>query len=178
MRYFILLLGLLVTTPLFAQEPSTPPATFTLTTNAFLDTGALPVLYTCDGKDISPQLTWSNPPAKTQSFAMIIDDKDAPNGIFYHWVLFNLPSDTKELAEGITQFPSGTVIGQNSWNKDQYNGPCPPKGSIHTYWITLYALDTKLDLPTTTDGKSLEEAVKNHTLSTAKLSMVYMRWLQ
>ncbi len=184
MRYLILLLSGILSLQLsvltFADTPAKPAAApvFTLTTDAFLDTGALPVLYTCDGKDVSPHLSWTTPPAKTQSFAIIVDDKDAPNGVFYHWVVFNLSGDTKDLPEGTSQFPPGTIIGLNSWKKAQYNGPCPPKGSVHTYWLTLYALDTKLSLGSTTDGKMLEEAMKNHTLGTAKLSMVYSRWLR
>jgi Raf kinase inhibitor-like YbhB/YbcL family protein len=151
---------------------------FALTTNAFLDTGALPVLYTCDGKDVSPQLSWSNPPEKTQSFALIASDPEAPNGTFYHWVLFNIPSSGKELAEGVKDFPSGTLVGQNSWNKPQYDGPCPPKGTAHTYHFTLYALNAPIKLPAGADGKTVVAAMKDHVIKKVELTTVYSRWLK
>lgn len=151
---------------------------FSMTTTAFLDTGALPVLYTCDGKDISPQLTWSNPPSNTKSYAIIMSDRDAPNGIFFHWVVYNIPSSTTELAEGINDFPKGTLIGTNSFNKNKYNGPCPPKGTAHTYFITLYALDSSITLPAGSDGKTVLDKLKNHIIKQVELSTIYSRWLR
>jgi Raf kinase inhibitor-like YbhB/YbcL family protein len=151
---------------------------FSLATNAFLDTGALPVLYTCDGKDVSPQLSWSNPPDKTQSFVLIAEDRDAPNGTFYHWVVYNLPASAKELAEGTVKFPGNTLLGVNSWDKNQYNGPCPPKGSAHTYYFTLYALDATVKLPAGADGKTVLASIKDHIIKKAELSTVYSRWLK
>jgi Raf kinase inhibitor-like YbhB/YbcL family protein len=150
---------------------------FAMNTNAFLDAGALPVLYTCDGKDASPQFTWSNVPAKTQSFALVVSDPDAPSGTFYHWVIYNLPTSTKELAEGIQKLPAGTLVGKNSFGKMQYNGPCPPKGTAHTYVFTLYALDGKLKVPAGAEGKEVLAEIKDHTVGTAKLTTVYSRWV-
>lgn len=158
-----------------AQEAA--PTVFAVTTTAVLDEGALPVLYTCDGKDISPQLSWTNPPAKTQSFAIIVSDSDAPNGVWYHWLVYNIPKDAKEMTEGMLILPKGAAIGQNSWGKNAYNGPCPPKNTAHTYILTLYALNTVLKLPTNADAKSLLAAMQGHILGTAKLSAVYSRWL-
>lgn len=148
-----------------------------LATNAFLDTGVLPVLYTCDGKDVSPQLSWSNVPAKTKSLVLILSDPDAPTGTWYHWVVYNIPKETAKLAEGINPLPAGVLAGKNSWDKAQYNGPCPPKGTAHTYIFTLYALDNKLSLPAGADGKTVMSAIKNHTLQKTQLSTVYSRWL-
>lgn len=138
----------------------------------------MPTLYTCDSKDVSPELSWTNPPAKTQSFAIIVSDPDAPSGTWYHWIAYNIPSSVKELAENTTQLPSGALAGRNSWGKTQYNGPCPPKGSVHTYVFTLYALDTKLKIPADPDGKTILEAIKDHTVGKAEITGVYTRWLK
>jgi Raf kinase inhibitor-like YbhB/YbcL family protein len=167
-------------TSLFAMAAiaeDAPSTAFTLTTNAFLDTGPIPVMYTCDGKDVSPQLEWSNVPAKTQSFAILITDADTPNGNFYHWVVYNIPSSVATIAETSDKLPAGALAGKNSFGKLSYNGPCPPKGSVHTYTITLYALDAKLSLPAGADGKSLTSAMQKHTLGKASLTMVYSRWI-
>jgi Raf kinase inhibitor-like YbhB/YbcL family protein len=151
---------------------------FTLTTNAFLDTGALPVLYTCDGKDSSPQLSWSNPPANTKSYVLLVTDPDAPSGIFYHWIVYNIPAATTELAEGTTTFPKNTFIGKNSKDEKKYNGPCPPKGSTHAYHFALYALDNSLALSADAEGKTVESSMKNHILKKAEITAVYSRWLK
>lgn len=158
----------------FAEE-TTPK--LELKTNAFLDQGALPVLYTCDGKNISPQLEWANVPDKTQAFALILADSDAPNGPFYHWVLFNIPKATTSLPQGIEQPPSNAMVGKNSLAKFHYNGPCPPKGSAHSYVFTLYALDASLKLSTGADAKTILEAMKNHIVEKAELTAVYSRWI-
>lgn len=174
MRYLYNIISLML---FFFVSYSAYAADFAFTTNAFLDTGALPVLYTCDGKNISPELSWSGVPAKTQSFVLIFSDPDAPGGTFYHWLLYNIPENVKELTEGMQSLPAGTLIGVNSFGKMQYNGPCPPKGSAHTYIYTLYALDTKLKLPPGVDGKTLLENIQDHVLQKVTLTTVYSRWL-
>lgn len=177
---FLLWISCLITSLFFytTSFADDAPATFTLTTNAFLDTGALPVLYTCDGKDSSPQFSWSNPPAKTKSYVLIVSDPDAPNGIFYHWIVYNIPAATTELAEGVTAFPTNTLVGKNSMGEKKYNGPCPPKGSTHAYHFALYALDSLLTLPAGAEGKTVEDSIKNHTLKKSEITAVYSRWLK
>ena len=173
---FIGILGFVIL-PVKAEE--TPKANpFTLTTSAFLDQGMLPVLYTCDGKDISPTLEWTNPPNKTETFALIFEDKDAPEGVFYHWVIYNIPKTETKLPEGIDKFPQGSVIAKNNFENAKYNGPCPPKGVSHTYLFSLYALDSKLTLPSTADAKTVLQAIQKHNLGEAKLTAVYSRWIQ
>lgn len=152
--------------------------TFSITSTATLNEGPLPVLYTCDGKNVSLQLAWTNPPAKTQSFAIVMTDPDAPGGEFYHWILYNLPKATTQLDEGVTALPAGTLVGQNSFDKKQYNGPCPPKGSAHTYVITLYGLSSKLSLPAGKSGKEVLAAIKPHVVGTATFKTTYSRWIQ
>ncbi|MDR3478193.1 MAG: YbhB/YbcL family Raf kinase inhibitor-like protein [Gammaproteobacteria bacterium] len=147
-----------------------------LKSGAAADHGALPVAYTCDGKNISPALLWSGKPKNTQSFALIVSDPDAPSGTFYHWVLFNIPANVTELAEGISALPGDTVAGKNSWEKMAYNGPCPPKGASHRYVFTLYALDKKLDLMKGADALALIDAMTSHVLQEAEYTMVYSRW--
>lgn len=179
MRQILLILSFLCSafcaTSLFAADAA--PADFAITTNAFLDTGALPVLYTCDGKDVSPQLTWSNVPPKTKSFALLLEDQDGPSKPFYHWVLFNIPAKTTQLDEGVSKLPAGTLVGKNSMGKKQYSGPCPPKGAAHTYVFTLYALDTTLNLPAGSDGQTVISSLKDHVIKSLTLSTVYSRWL-
>ena len=170
MRILLWLISLFIITVYAADKPS-----FVLNTNAFLDSGALPVAYTCDGKDISPELDWSNLPAKTETLVLIFSDPTAPKNIFYHWVLYNIPKTTTSLAEGVN--PTQMGIGKNSWGKAKYNGPCPPKDSAHTYFFDLYALDTKLNLPANADGQTVVDAMKNHIIGKTQLSTVYMRWL-
>lgn len=173
--FLITLLSSFWLSGLCAEEAAT---TFALTTTAFLDQGALPVLYTCDGKDVSPQLSWTNPPAKAQTFVVLLADPDAPNGVFYHWVVYNLPKDTKEIAEGATSLPKGAAVGVNDFGKEQYNGPCPPKGTAHNYILTLYALDGPLKLSGKVDGRSVMQAMKGKEVGSTKLSAVYSRWLK
>jgi Raf kinase inhibitor-like YbhB/YbcL family protein len=158
-----------------ATKPAANP--MTLTTNAFLDQGSLPVLYTCDGKDISPQLSWDGAPDKTQSYALIFSDLNAPKGNFYHWVIYNVPKSVTTLPQAMDKAPSGSLLGKNSWEKEKYNGPCPPKGDSHTYVFRLYALDTKLTLPKGADATTVLQAMDKHILGKVDLSAVYSRWI-
>ncbi len=166
----LLFTAMLIHSVCFAED-------FTLTTTGFADSGAMPTLYTCDGKNISPQLTWTKPPEKTKAFALIMSDPDAQTATWYHWVLFNIPAKTNELGEGIEKLPGTTLSGKNSWNKLEYSGPCPPKNSVHNYIFTLYALDTLLPLPAGSDAKKVIAAAEKHTIKKIQLTGVYSRWL-
>src|SRR3990167_2155450 len=161
---------------LAARAEETTPR-LTLSTNAFLDQGILPVLYTCDGKDVSPQFECTGLPDKTQTIALIMSDSDAPSGVFYHWVLYNIPNTTANLPQGADK-PTGVAIGKNSFGKLQYSGPCPPKGSAHSYVFTLYALDTKLTIPAGADAKTVLHTIQNHLLGKTQLTAIYSRWLR
>jgi Raf kinase inhibitor-like YbhB/YbcL family protein len=168
----IFLLGIMINTIAPAADTA-----LTLTTNAFLDASTTPVLYTCDGKDIPPELSWTNVPAKTQSFVLIASDSDASKGVWYHWVVYNIPKHITKLEEGASKLPAGTLTGKNSWNKTHYNGPCPSKGSTHKYVFTLYALDTTLSLSPGATAKEVMTAMQKHIVQQAQLSTVYSRWL-
>jgi len=128
----------------------------------------------CEGQnDTSPELSWTTPPAGTQSFALVVIDKDSPFGWnFVHWVLYDLPPDERELREAIAkqaQLPDGSRQGQNGYDKIGYVGPCPPGHSPHRYVFDLYALDTKLNLPAGASKKQVVKAMKGHVLASGEL---------
>ena len=146
---------------------------------AFAHEGSIPALHTCDGGDRSPALQWSGAPANTRSFALIVDDPDAPDPAapkmtWVHWVLYNLPADAGSLREGVkpAELPPGTREGKNDWKHTGYGGPCPPVGR-HRYFHKLYALDVVLtDLGAPTKAQ-LEAAMRGHVLGEAVLMGTY-----
>ncbi|NMC54107.1 MAG: YbhB/YbcL family Raf kinase inhibitor-like protein [Chloroflexi bacterium] len=140
---------------------------------AFEQNAGIPELYTCKGEDISPPLRWSGVPDGTVSLVLIMDDPDAPVGTWDHWVLFNLPANTSELAEDAQAYPEGTRLGRNSWKRNEYGGPCPPGGARHRYYFKLYALDVLLDLPEGAGKAQIEAAMRNHILAQAELIGIY-----
>jgi Raf kinase inhibitor-like YbhB/YbcL family protein len=143
-----------------------------LTSPAFQAGGTIPKQFTCDGADVSPALSWLEPPGGTQSFSLIVDDPDAPAGTWVHWVLYNLPSSTRSLPEGMDkerERADGSRQGRNDFGKIGYNGPCPPKGPAHRYFFKLYALDSKLELKPGATKADLERAMKGHVLGHAEV---------
>ncbi len=151
--------------------------TMEITSSAFSHKQQIPSKYTCDGDDISPPLSWNEPPAGTQSFALICDDPDAPVGTFVHWVWFNIPADTREISESISNEanPSvGGVQGKNNFGKLGYGGPCPPGGN-HRYFFKLYALDTQLSLEAGANKTQVLEAMEGHILANAEIIGMYQR---
>ena len=152
------------------------PVAFSLTSPAFAEGGDIPSVYTCDGEERSPALRWSDPPAGTQSFALIADDPDLPGGTFTHWVLYNIPASTNELPEGLQAGQVGTS-GNNDFGRTGYGGPCPPSGT-HRYYFTLYALDLpSVDLTgnTISSQGGLRRAMQEHVLGRAQLMGRYSR---
>ena len=145
---------------------------FQITTTAFRDGSSIPKRFTCDGSDVSPALSWGDPPAGTRSLAIIADDPDAPAGTWVHWVLYDLPADTRKLPEGVAkdrELPNGALQGRNDFGKIGYNGPCPPRGSEHRYFFKLYALDSRTGLKAGATKSELERTMKGHILSQAQL---------
>ena len=150
---------------------------FTLQSSAFQNGGSIPKKFTCEAADVSPELTWSGAPEKTQSFALIADDPDAPMGTWVHWVIYDLPANTAKLPEGVPkqeQAASGAQ-GKNSSGKIGYGGPCPPPGKPHRYFFKLYALDSKLNLKPGARKPEVEAAMKGHVLAQAELMGKYGR---
>lgn len=151
--------------------------TWTVTSPAFKDGQAIPSVYTCEGKDISPPLAWSEPPAGTKSFALISDDPDAPGKTWVHWVLYNLPASARSLPEAFptdAQRPDGTRQGLTDFGATGYGGPCPPSGTHH-YSFKLYALDTTLSLAPRATKAQVEAAMQGHILAQAQLMGTYRK---
>ena len=161
-----------------AAFPQGAKMSLKLTSSSFSPGGDIPTRFTCKGEDVSPQLSWTNPPSGTQAFALIVDDPDAPAGTWTHWVLYNLPASAASLAEGISkveQLPDGTLQGLNDFHKVGYGGPCPPPGKPHRYFFKLYALDRKLDLNPAASKKDLEQAMHGRVLGQAELMGEFKR---
>jgi hypothetical protein len=150
----------------------------TVSSSAFKEGDRIPAKYTCQGQDVSPPLAWGEPPAGTQSFALIVDDPDAPGGVFTHWVLFNIPPDSRNLPEAVpiqAELASGALQGKTDFGRTGYGGPCPPPGRPHRYQFTLYALDQPLGLEGGTSKKQLLSAMEGHILAQGQLTGTYQR---
>ena len=166
------------------EENSTMPErretmSLTLTSPAFKNNGSIPAVYTCDGKDLSPELNWSGVPQNAKSLILIVDDPDAPDPAapkmtWVHWVLYNIPPTATGLAEAIKEgaLPAGALQGLNDWKRTGYGGPCPPIGR-HRYFHKLYVLDTLLpDLKRPTKSR-VEQALQGHVIEQAVLMGTY-----
>ncbi len=143
-----------------------------LSSPAFVDNGAIPADYTCDGRDVNPPLRIESVPGAARSLALIVDDPDAPVGMWVHWVVWNIDPKSREIGEN--SVPAGAVQGKNDWRRTSYGGPCPPSGA-HRYFFKLYALDTMLNLGAGTTKADLEKAMSGHVLAQAQLIGVYKR---
>lgn len=152
---------------------------FTINSSAFKEGGTIPRPYTCDGADVSPSLSWEGAPTDTKSFTLIMDDPDAPVGTFNHWVLYDLPAETKALSESMAKdpaLPTGAKQGVTSFRRTGYGGPCPPKGPAHRYFFTLYALDIPtLGLRPKASKEEVEGKMKGHILGKAVIMGRYGR---
>jgi Raf kinase inhibitor-like YbhB/YbcL family protein len=151
---------------------------FVLTSSALDPSRPIPVRYTCDGQNVSPPLAWSNPPAGTASFALIMDDPDAPSGTFTHWMLCDLQADQHALEEDVASVgaPAGAVPGRNDFGALGYGGPCPPKGhGAHRYDFRLYALAGTLTLARGYSRDEFDAAIEGRVLAVAALGASYER---
>jgi hypothetical protein len=150
-----------------------------LTSPAFAGGADIPVLFTCEGRDISPPLEWTGPPVGTKSLVLIVDDPDAPDPAapkrtWVHWVLYNIAPDAGGLPQGVASgdLPPGTGEGLNDWGRTGYGGPCPPIGR-HRYFHKLYALDTALEGLGTPTKAQVEAAMNGHVLDHVELIGTY-----
>ena len=154
----------------------------TLSSPAFGAAGTIPTRFTCDGPNISPPLAWTGAPSGTRSFALIVDDPDAPDPaaptrVWVHWVLYDVPASVTQLAEGASGagLPPGAREGRNDGGRRGYGGPCPPIGR-HRYFHKVYALDNELpDLGERAGKAELERAMAGHVLAKAELVGTYQR---
>jgi Raf kinase inhibitor-like YbhB/YbcL family protein len=155
----------------FPAHPQAQSADLSISSPSFSNGGEIPKKFTCSGPDVSPQLSWTEPPAGTKTFALLVDDPDAPAGTWNHWAIWNLPASARSLPEGVGQsrrLPDGSQQGLNDFRKTGYNGPCPPANKPHRYHFQLFALDTKVSLNPDAGKPELEAAMKGHILAQAE----------
>ena len=176
----VFLAGILLATEILLSLPGSAAMAMTLNSPAFKQDGQIPSEYTCEGEAVSPPLAWDGVPEGTKSLVLIIDDPDAPDPkapqrVWVHWVVYNIPPDTKGLPENASKagLPQGTAVGRNDFKKTEYGGPCPPIGR-HRYFHELYALDITLDLRRATKPE-IELAMKGHVLADAELIGTYQK---
>lgn len=170
-----------------AQTPAKSAPGFKLEASAVKPGGDIPAKYTCSGEDVSPALTWTNPPAGTKSFALIVEDPDAPGGTFTHWLVIGMKAEARELPEGINKTGNilqgdpkkgaGGTQQTNDFGRVGYNGPCPPPGKPHRYFFRLYALDSILNLRASRSvtKRAVEEAMKGHIVAEVDVMGKYQR---
>ena len=176
MQRLVLLLTLVVLAGCSGQraatdQPEEASMTLSLTSTAFADGKPIPDQYSCWGQGMSPPLEWSGAPAGTKSFALIVDDPDAPSGTYVHWVIYNIPPSSTGLAEAVApeaQLPDGSLQGANSSRRTGFTSPCPPSGT-HRYYFKLQALDTVLDLSSGASKDQLLQAMQGHVLAQGQL---------
>jgi len=150
----------------------------TVLSTAFAMGSAIPAEYTCSGADISPPLSWSEVPEATQSIAIICHDPDAPVGDWSHWVIWNLSPQLSELPQRVppkADVPGGAVQGINDFGRHGYGGPCPPPGKPHRYFFKVFALDSKLELDSSSEKEALLKAMKGHILAQGELMGTFQR---
>ena len=144
--------------------------------DAFVHGRLMPVRYTCLGEDISPAVNWTRAPNGTRSFAVMVEDQNAPGGVFTHWLVYRIPGNQTELPEGIpteNETALGIRQGINGFGTIGYRGPCPPEGSSHMYVLRVYALDTLVTLEGGADRETFDAAVKGHVLDGVETGVVF-----
>jgi Raf kinase inhibitor-like YbhB/YbcL family protein len=150
----------------------------TLISSAFSEGTAIPRRHACNGDNLSPALSWKKTFMAVKSYALIVEDPDAPSGTFVHWVLFNIPPDRDHLPEGIAVAPDVAGIGRQGLNEAQtqgYYGPCPPPGRSHRYFFNIFAIDMILELPADCGAAQLRQVMQSHLLDSGTLMGTYQR---
>lgn len=165
------MLTMLAVSPLCAKEVKSMTQ-MTMTSPAFVHTKAIPGKFSCDGENVSPPLAIGGVPAEAKSLALIMDDPDAPAGVWVHWVLWNIDPSTTRIGEGSA--PAEAEQGVNSWERRTYGGPCPPSGT-HRYFFRLFALKERLNLPPSATRKDLDRAMQGKILARCELVGLYSR---
>lgn len=169
---FALLLAVYSANSALADEP------FRMSSPSIQPGASIAADFTCSGGDSSPAIEWTGAPASTRSFAMIVDDPDAPSGIFIHWVVFNVPSGTTALKAAIARdstIPGGGSQGVNGFGNIGYNGPCPPPGKVHHYHFRVFALDSKLDVAAGANAGAVQSAMNGHVVASAEFTGTFSR---
>jgi Raf kinase inhibitor-like YbhB/YbcL family protein len=143
-------------------------ASITLTSRSFGANASIPIDNTCEGKDVSPQLTWSSPPEGTKTLALLLEDSDASS--YTHWLAFNLPAETTQLAEGGDVGELGAKLGSNDSPDLRYAGPCPPRRELHRYVFHVFAVDTVLTLPEGAHRRAFDASLNGHLIGEGTLA--------
>lgn len=143
-----------------------------ITSSAFENNQPIPKKYSCQGEDINPPLKFEEVSAQAKSLVLIMDDPDAPGGTWVHWVVYNINPKTTEIAEN--SLPTEATVGQNSWPKNSYGGPCPPSGT-HRYFFKLYALNKALDLDSRANKSKVEDSIQDALIDQAELVGLYSK---
>lgn len=176
---FILIFLLIFIVGIFPQQKQkeNKKMAIKLESSAFKEGEMIPSKYTCDGKNISPPLQWSGVPENAKSIAFIVDDPDAPMGVWVHWIIYNIPPTINHLEENISydkKLKDGAIQGINDFRKNGYGGPCPPSGT-HRYYFKIYALDLILEENPNMTKQALLDKMKNHILAEGQLMGKYKR---
>jgi Raf kinase inhibitor-like YbhB/YbcL family protein len=154
------------------QQKINTTTPMTITSAVFADNQAIPKQYTCDGAGINPPLQFGSVPSEAKSLALLVEDPDAPTGIWIHWLMWNIPPTVNQIAEN--SVPTGAVQGQESSGQNVFGAPCPPSG-IHHYIFTVYALDSTLTLPSYSTAENLQAAMQGHIIEQAQIIGLYGR---
>ena len=158
--------------------PAAEPASLQISSDAFADGKMIPKDHTCDGADRSPPLHWDGAPERAKAFALVVDDPDAPSGVFTHWLLYNVPAAAKALDVGVATtgtLGDGSRQGTNDFGRVGWSGPCPPPGSAHRYTFKLYALSAPLELEPGAKRDAVLKAIKEKKLAEAQVTGKYER---
>jgi Raf kinase inhibitor-like YbhB/YbcL family protein len=168
------------------ESPASPQASdsenaavgIQITSSAFTEGSGIPVEYTCDGADASPDLNWASVPADTKSLALICDDPDAPSGTFVHWVMYAMPAVQNQIQKRLPNsptLPNGAKQGKNGFGRIGYGGPCPPRAAPHHYFFRIYALNANIDEPPGASRAQIDRAMKGHVVAEGHLMGTYQR---
>jgi Raf kinase inhibitor-like YbhB/YbcL family protein len=186
MRIFLILVLLVLISGCIASEPDEETLVeedinmdaISISSDVFENGGMLSSEYTCDGNDVSPDLSWDTIPAGTRSIALIVDDPDSPGKTWVLWVIYNIPASSTGLPGAVPKnktLDDGSLQGQNDFGRIGYNGPCPPPGKLHRYFFKVYALDTALSLKSGATKSQLEAAMSGHILAQGEMIGKYGR---
>jgi hypothetical protein len=177
-RLLVLLLLVMLTGCAGQQGSPEENGRISVSSEAFVHGQPMPVRYTCLGEDISPMVRWERAPNGTGSFAVIVEDRDAPGGLFTHWLVYGIPGDQSELPEGLLRemvVAGGILQGTNDFGTVGYRGPCPPEGSSHRYVLRVYALDGMMNQAGGADRKTFDAAIKGHVLDGVEIGVLFGR---
>jgi Raf kinase inhibitor-like YbhB/YbcL family protein len=157
-----------------ASGPRPTGSTIVLSSSAFLNGSSIPSRYTCDGEDIAPPLTWTRVPVRARSLALLVEDQNAPGGVFVHWSVYDLARGSSGTGTG--HLPQGSTEGRNSFGRIGYGGPCPPRGDPpHHYVFSVHALEENPGLPPGASPAEVRQAVAAHAIATGALTGTYRR---